>query len=74
MHTCLNSPATDFTSWSSSPTSQSLSTLSVIEDFLSKRPMPTGITSAESKSPNWIRNLNYYSEWWFSLCFALLKD
>ncbi|XP_075893334.1 helicase ARIP4 [Nelusetta ayraudi] len=40
--------------------SQSLSTLSVIEDFLSKRPMPTGIASPESKSPNWIRNLNYY--------------
>ncbi|XP_070701848.1 helicase ARIP4 [Pempheris klunzingeri] len=40
--------------------SQSLSTLSVIEDFLSKRPMPTGITSSDTQSPNWVRNLNYY--------------
>lgn len=44
------------------PSSQSLSTLSVIEDFLSKRPMPAGIASSESKSQNWVRNLNYYSE------------
>uniref|UniRef100_A0A8C4HBH6 RAD54 like 2 n=1 Tax=Dicentrarchus labrax TaxID=13489 RepID=A0A8C4HBH6_DICLA len=40
--------------------SQSLSTLSVIEDFLSKRPMPTGIASSETQSQNWVRNLNYY--------------
>ncbi|XP_047439096.1 helicase ARIP4 isoform X1 [Mugil cephalus] len=40
--------------------SQSLSTLSVIEDFLSKRPMPPGIASTESQNPNWVRNLNYY--------------
>ncbi|KAM9361199.1 helicase ARIP4 [Symphorus nematophorus] len=40
--------------------SQSLSTLSVIEDFLSKRPMPTGIASSDTQSPNWVRNLNYY--------------
>uniref|UniRef100_A0A3Q3XCG8 Uncharacterized protein n=1 Tax=Mola mola TaxID=94237 RepID=A0A3Q3XCG8_MOLML len=39
--------------------SQSLSTLTVIEDFLSKRPMPTGVVS-ESKSQTWVRNLNYY--------------
>lgn len=47
---------------SSHITSQSLSTLSVIEDFLSKRPMPSGIASSESRSQNWVRNLNYYSE------------
>lgn len=47
---------------SSHITSQSLSTLSVIEDFLSKRPMPSGITSSEPRSQNWVRNLNYYSE------------
>ncbi|CAJ1050707.1 helicase ARIP4 [Xyrichtys novacula] len=40
--------------------SQSLSTLSVIEDFLSKRPMPPGIASSEAQSQNWVRNLNYY--------------
>lgn len=40
--------------------SQSLSTLSVIEDFLSKRPMPTGIASPDTQNPNWVRNLNYY--------------
>ncbi|XP_069559448.1 helicase ARIP4 [Brachyistius frenatus] len=40
--------------------SQSLSTLTVIEDFLSKRPMPQGIASTDSQSQNWVRNLNYY--------------
>ncbi|XP_029006030.1 helicase ARIP4 [Betta splendens] len=41
--------------------SQSLSTLSVIEDFLSKRPIPTpGITSSDTQSQNWVRNINYY--------------
>lgn len=40
--------------------SQSLSTLTVIEDFLSKRPMPTGIASSDTQNPNWVRNLNYY--------------
>uniref|UniRef100_A0A4W6DMD5 RAD54 like 2 n=1 Tax=Lates calcarifer TaxID=8187 RepID=A0A4W6DMD5_LATCA len=40
--------------------SQSLSTLSVIEDFLSKRPMPTGVASSDTQSQNWVRNLNYY--------------
>lgn len=44
----------------SSPTSQSLSSLSVIENFLSKRPIPTD--SSDTESPNWIRNINYYSE------------
>ncbi|XP_068450515.1 helicase ARIP4 [Clinocottus analis] len=39
--------------------SQSLSTLTVIEDFLSKRPMPPGIGS-DTQSPNWVRNINYY--------------
>lgn len=47
---------------SSHITSQSLSTLSVIEDFLSKRPMPSGIASSEPRSQIWVRNLNYYSE------------
>ncbi|KAF7665468.1 hypothetical protein LDENG_00142640 [Lucifuga dentata] len=40
--------------------SQSLSTLSVIEDFLSKRPMPMGAVSSDSQNQNWVRNLNYY--------------
>uniref|UniRef100_A0A3Q3FZ07 RAD54 like 2 n=1 Tax=Labrus bergylta TaxID=56723 RepID=A0A3Q3FZ07_9LABR len=40
--------------------SQSLSTLSVIEDFLSKRAMPPGIASSDAQSQNWVRNLNYY--------------
>ncbi|XP_071351025.1 helicase ARIP4 [Trachinotus anak] len=39
--------------------SQSLSTLTVIEDFLAKRPMPIDITS-DTQSKNWVRNLNYY--------------
>lgn len=47
---------------SSHITSQSLSTLSVIEDFLSKRPMPSGVASSEPSRQNWVRNLNYYSE------------
>lgn len=39
--------------------SQSLSTLTVIEDFLVKRPVPP---SPEKDKPNqnWVRNLNYY--------------
>uniref|UniRef100_A0A7N6ARG2 RAD54 like 2 n=1 Tax=Anabas testudineus TaxID=64144 RepID=A0A7N6ARG2_ANATE len=37
--------------------SQSLSTLTVIEDFLSKRPIPA---SSDTQSQNWVRNLNYY--------------
>ncbi|XP_028262160.1 helicase ARIP4 isoform X2 [Parambassis ranga] len=40
--------------------SQSLSTLTVIEDFLSKRPMPQSVVSSDSQSTNWVRNLNYY--------------
>ncbi|XP_077384956.1 helicase ARIP4 isoform X2 [Festucalex cinctus] len=40
--------------------SQSLSTLTVIEDFLSKRAIPSQDTAAESQNPNWVRNLNYY--------------
>uniref|UniRef100_A0A3P8QG85 RAD54 like 2 n=1 Tax=Astatotilapia calliptera TaxID=8154 RepID=A0A3P8QG85_ASTCA len=40
--------------------SQSLSTLTVIEDFLSKRPMPQGIACTDGQSQNWVRNLNYY--------------
>ncbi|CAN9511775.1 unnamed protein product [Ophioblennius macclurei] len=40
--------------------SQSLSTLTVIEDFLSKRPMPQGVASSDGQSQNWVRNLNYY--------------
>ncbi|TRZ01599.1 hypothetical protein DNTS_022958 [Danionella cerebrum] len=37
--------------------SQSLSTLTVIEDFLSRRPMPI---PTETGSQNWVRNINYY--------------
>ncbi|KAG7494415.1 hypothetical protein JOB18_030417 [Solea senegalensis] len=40
--------------------SQSLSTLSVIEDFLSKRPMPPEVASSATQNQNWVRNLNYY--------------
>ncbi|KAM7402161.1 hypothetical protein PAMP_017426 [Pampus punctatissimus] len=40
--------------------SQSLSTLTVIEDFLSKRPIPTGIASPNAQSQSWVRNINYY--------------
>ncbi|XP_061075918.1 helicase ARIP4-like [Conger conger] len=38
--------------------SQSLSTLSVIEEFLAKRPMPT--CRGTSESDTWIRNVSYY--------------
>lgn len=37
--------------------SQSLSTLTVIEDFLSRRPMPI---QTENGTHNWVRNINYY--------------
>ncbi|XP_057181819.1 helicase ARIP4 isoform X1 [Triplophysa rosa] len=37
--------------------SQSLSTLTVMEDFLSRRPMPI---QTESGTHNWVRNINYY--------------
>lgn len=39
--------------------SQSLSTLTVMEDFLSRRPMPI---QTETGMHNWVRNVNYYSE------------
>ncbi|KAF0036794.1 hypothetical protein F2P81_012106 [Scophthalmus maximus] len=42
--------------------SQSLSTLTVIEDFLAKRPVPPSPNTSGSGRPNqnWVRNLNYY--------------
>ncbi|KAJ7999722.1 hypothetical protein DPEC_G00197360 [Dallia pectoralis] len=42
--------------------SQSLSTLTVVEDFLSRRPMPACGVSPEDQGQNqtWVRNLNYY--------------
>ncbi|KAL0977763.1 hypothetical protein UPYG_G00160910 [Umbra pygmaea] len=42
--------------------SQSLSTLTVIEDFLSRRPMPVGRGTQDNQDQNqtWVRNLNYY--------------
>ncbi|XP_013857229.1 helicase ARIP4 isoform X2 [Austrofundulus limnaeus] len=42
--------------------SQSLSTLTVIEDFLAKRPVPPPpyTTSKDRLNQNWVRNLNYY--------------
>ncbi|XP_061113625.1 helicase ARIP4 isoform X2 [Conger conger] len=40
--------------------SQSLSTLSVIEEFLAKRPMPAARGSADGQSQNWVRHVNYY--------------
>ncbi|XP_041080298.1 helicase ARIP4-like isoform X1 [Polyodon spathula] len=39
--------------------SQSLSTLSVIEAFLAKRPMPDSL-GTEGQGCNWVRNVNYY--------------
>ena len=41
------------------PFSQSLSTLTVIEDFLAKRPVPV---HGDMPSQPWVRNINYYSE------------
>ncbi|XP_067447744.1 helicase ARIP4-like isoform X3 [Thunnus thynnus] len=42
--------------------SQSLSTLTVIEDFLAKRPVPPSPNTSSRDRPNqnWVRNLNYY--------------
>uniref|UniRef100_UPI0037E9B054 helicase ARIP4-like n=1 Tax=Semicossyphus pulcher TaxID=241346 RepID=UPI0037E9B054 len=42
--------------------SQSLSTLTVIEDFLAKRPVPPSpnTSSRDRNNQNWVRNLNYY--------------
>ncbi|KAL6119976.1 rad54l2 [Pungitius sinensis] len=42
--------------------SQSLSTLTVIEDFLAKRPVPPSPNAPSRDRPNqnWVRNLNYY--------------
>ncbi|KAM6983009.1 helicase ARIP4-like isoform 1-T1 [Tautogolabrus adspersus] len=42
--------------------SQSLSTLTVIEDFLAKRPVPPSPNTTSRDRPNqtWVRNLNYY--------------
>ncbi|XP_030639905.1 helicase ARIP4 isoform X2 [Chanos chanos] len=38
--------------------SQSLSTLTVIEEFLAKRPMP--VPNGAGQNQNWVRNHNYY--------------
>ncbi|KAM3842946.1 LOW QUALITY PROTEIN: helicase ARIP4-like, partial [Diretmus argenteus] len=42
--------------------SQSLSTLTVIEEFLAKRPVPPPpkTSSRDRPNQNWVRNLNYY--------------
>lgn len=41
--------------------SQSLSTLTVIEEFLAKKPVPPSPNSNRDKpNQNWVRNLNYY--------------
>lgn len=42
--------------------SQSLSTLTVIEDFLAKRPVPPSPSTSnrDRANQNWVRNLNYY--------------
>ncbi|XP_037540908.1 helicase ARIP4 [Nematolebias whitei] len=42
--------------------SQSLSTLTVIEEFLAKKPVPPSpyTTSKDRPNQNWVRNLNYY--------------
>ncbi|CAB1315405.1 unnamed protein product [Coregonus sp. 'balchen'] len=44
--------------------SQSLSTLTVIEGFLSRRPMPAGRVSPDNQGQNqtWVRNINYYKK------------
>lgn len=50
--------------FSCSSCSQSLSTLTVIEEFLAKRPVPPSpyTTSKDRPNQNWVRNLNYYSK------------
>uniref|UniRef100_UPI003AAAFA11 helicase ARIP4-like n=1 Tax=Centroberyx gerrardi TaxID=166262 RepID=UPI003AAAFA11 len=42
--------------------SQSLSTLTVIEEFLAKRPVPPSpkTSGRDAANQNWVRNLNYY--------------
>lgn len=47
--------------------SQSLSTLTMIEEFLAKRTVPPSpkATDRERTTQNWVRNLNYYSKWLF---------
>ncbi|XP_056279882.1 helicase ARIP4-like isoform X2 [Pseudoliparis swirei] len=42
--------------------SQSLSTLTLIEDFLAKKPVPPSPNTSSRDRPNqnWVRNLNYY--------------
>ncbi|XP_053325165.1 helicase ARIP4 [Spea bombifrons] len=40
--------------------SQSLSTLSIIEDFLAKRPMPATPGADGQEYHTWVRNINYY--------------
>ncbi|XP_069500208.1 helicase ARIP4 [Ambystoma mexicanum] len=40
--------------------SQSLSTLSVIEEFLAKRPRPTSPGTEGDGEQTWVRNINYY--------------
>ncbi|CAH2312556.1 helicase ARIP4 isoform X1 [Pelobates cultripes] len=40
--------------------SQSLSTLSIIEEFLAKRPMPARQETDDQENQTWVRNINYY--------------
>ncbi|XP_030061363.1 helicase ARIP4 isoform X1 [Microcaecilia unicolor] len=40
--------------------SQSLSTLSVIEEFLAKRPMPSPPCTEKQDGQTWVRNVSYY--------------
>ncbi|XP_075439051.1 helicase ARIP4-like, partial [Ascaphus truei] len=40
--------------------SQSLSTLSIIEDFLAKRPMPATPVTDGQEGHTWVKNINYY--------------
>ena len=54
-------------------TSQSLSTLTVIEDFLSKRPMPASRIKPDSSTQNWVRHINYYRKiYWTARQFTLI--
>lgn len=56
--------------------SQSLSTLTVIEDFLIKRPVPPS-PQKDKPNQNWVRNLNYYrklSSANYHMCFYTQKS
>lgn len=59
-----------------SSSSQSLTTLTVIEDFLAKRPVPPSPypTNKDRPNQNWVRNLNYYSKSSLIMVSTSFKD